>query len=409
MNLYIFNQTRRGSVFGVGTYIRELTAALKGCDINVYVVNLISEKCQIQVEQIDGTENWYFPPAIADQRTSSDQEQWALYYRNIVYLLQLHIKDKKNLIFHLNFYESGKLAEELKNVFDCRIVAVSHFFNWGFVIYDNPGRLRHILKEENPDNFNDNLQKSFEEEKSYYSKVDYVICLSNYMKEILCREYALDTTKIFVISNGLYDGLDASADRKYLRKKWNMLAGEKIILFAGRIDEVKGVVYLIKAFREVLKKNKDCRLIMAGSGDYDKCFMESKDICPKITFTGLLEKQDLYELYRMADVGIVPSLFEPFGYVAVEMMMHELPVIVTATSGLDEVVDDTCGLKIPVTVLPEKVEIDVALLAEKILYLLEHPVEAKLMGENGRRRFLDNFSSEIFRENMLRMYKSIGV
>ena len=409
MNLYIFNQTRRGSVFGVGTYIRELTAALKGCDINVYVVNLISEKCQIQVEQIDGTENWYFPPAIADQRTSSDQEQWALYYRNIVYLLQLHIKDKKNLIFHLNFYESGKLAEELKNVFDCRIVAVSHFFNWGFVIYDNPGRLRHILKEENPDNFNNNLQKSFEEEKSYYSKVDYVICLSNYMKEILCREYALDTTKIFVISNGLYDGLDASADRKYLRKKWNMLAGEKIILFAGRIDEVKGVVYLIKAFREVLKKNKDCRLIMAGSGDYDKCFMESKDICPKITFTGLLEKQDLYELYRMADVGIVPSLFEPFGYVAVEMMMHELPVIVTATSGLDEVVDDTCGLKIPVTVLPEKVEIDAALLAEKILYLLEHPVEAKLMGENGRRRFLDNFSSEIFRENMLRMYKSIGV
>ena len=409
MNLYIFNQTRRGSVFGVGTYIRELTAALKGCDINVYVVNLISEKCQIQVEQIDGTENWYFPPAIADQRTSSDQEQWALYYRNIVYLLQLHIKDKRNLIFHLNFYESGKLAEELKNVFDCRIVAVSHFFNWGFVIYDNPGRLRHILKEENPDNFNNNLQKSFEEEKSYYSKVDYVICLSNYMKEILCREYALDTTKIFVISNGLYDGLDASADRKYLRKKWNMLAGEKIILFAGRIDEVKGVVYLIKAFREVLKKNKDCRLIMAGSGDYDKCFMESKDICPKITFTGLLEKQDLYELYRMADVGIVPSLFEPFGYVAVEMMMHELPVIVTATSGLDEVVDDTCGLKIPVTVLPEKVEIDAALLAEKILYLLEHPVEAKLMGENGRRRFLDNFSSEIFRENMLRMYKSIGV
>ncbi|MDR2774162.1 MAG: glycosyltransferase [Tannerella sp.] len=49
----------------------------------------------------------------------------------------------------------------------------------------------------------------------------------------------------------------------------------------------------------------------------------------------------------MADVGVVPSLFEPFGYVAVEMMMHRLPVVVTATSGMNEVMDDTCGLKVP--------------------------------------------------------------
>ena len=50
MNLYIFNQTRRGAVFGVGTYIHELVTALKGRDINICVVNLISEKPQIQTE-----------------------------------------------------------------------------------------------------------------------------------------------------------------------------------------------------------------------------------------------------------------------------------------------------------------------------------------------------------------------
>ena len=47
MNLYIFNQTRRGAVFGVGTYINELVVALKDHDINICVVNLISEKPQI--------------------------------------------------------------------------------------------------------------------------------------------------------------------------------------------------------------------------------------------------------------------------------------------------------------------------------------------------------------------------
>ena len=69
MNLYIFNQTRRGAVFGVGTYIHELVTALKGRDINICVVNLISEKPQIQTEWIDGIQYWHFPLAISDQRT----------------------------------------------------------------------------------------------------------------------------------------------------------------------------------------------------------------------------------------------------------------------------------------------------------------------------------------------------
>lgn len=408
MNLYIFNETRRGAVYGVGTYIRELVAALKSSDVNVCVVNLTSEKPQIQTEDIDGIKYLYFPLAIADQRTTSNQEQWDLYYRNIVYLLRLHIKNKEDLIFHLNYYQSATLAEELKKVFICRVVSVAHFSGWGLTLYDNPERLRYILKEKHPNSSEENLQKTFEEEKTLYSKVDHIICLSNYMREILCRDYELDTTKVSVIPNGLCDVAGATTtSNKYLRNKWNIQASEKIILFAGRLDGVKGIVYLIKAFREVLKKDQACRLVIAGSGDYDKCFQEAKDICTKITFTGLLEKQDLYEFYQMADVGIVPSLFEPFGYVAVEMMMHELPIVATVTSGLNEVVDDTCGLKIPITMLPDSVEINPVLLSEKILYLLQHPTEAKQMGQNGRKRYLYNYSSKIFRENMLRIYKSI--
>ena len=417
MNLYIFNQTRRGSEYGVGTYIRELTVALKGSGISVCVVNLTSEKPQIQTEETDGIKHWFFPSAITDQRAADYQKQWENYYRNIVYLLRLHIKDKKDLIFHLNFFESGKLAEELKSAFDCSVVAVAHFSGWGFTVFDNPERLRNILKEEHPDSFGENLKKSFEEERTYYSKADRVICLSNYMKEILCLDYGINTAKISIIPNGLsdsfsyiYQGIAGQARNdmtsKYLRSQWNISPEEKIVLFAGRIDEVKGVGYLIKAFSEVLKKIPSCRLIIAGSGNYDTYLREAKNICTKITFTGLLEKEELHELYQIADVGVVPSLFEPFGYVAVEMMMHKLPVVATATSGLNEVVDDTCGLKVPLVVQPETVEIDNALLAEKILYLLQHPVESKQTGQNGRKRYLENFSSEIFRRNMLQLYES---
>lgn len=369
MNLYIFNQTRRGAVFGVGTYIHELVTALKGRDINICVVNLISEKPQIQTEWIDGIQYWHFPLAISDQRTTNDQEQWDLYYRNVVYLLRLHIKDKDNLIFHLNFFESGKLAEELKNAFDCQLVAVSHFFDWGFTIYDNPERLSRILKQKHPDALEKRLQTMFEVERTYYSTVDHIICMTRYMKDILCKNYGIDIAKISVVPNGLQDMSDR-LDCIALRKKWNLSAEEKIILFAGRFDEIKGILFLIKAFRNVLKIYSNCRLIMAGSGNYDICFQEAKDICTKITFTGLLNKKDLNEIYQIADIGIVPSLFEPFGYVAIEMMMHELPVVATTTSGLNEVVNNACGLKIPLTILSESVEIDVMLLSEKIIYLL---------------------------------------
>jgi glycosyltransferase involved in cell wall biosynthesis len=68
----------------------------------------------------------------------------------------------------------------------------------------------------------------------------------------------------------------------------------------------------------------------------------------------------------IVDVGVIPSLLEPFGYVALEMMMHELLVVVTATSRMNEVVSDTCGLKVSIIKYPDKVEIDTSLLAVKV-------------------------------------------
>ena len=89
------------------------------------------------------------------------------------------------------------------------------------------------------------------------------------------------------------------------------------------------------------------------------------------------------------------------------MMMHEMPVVATATSGLNEVINNACGLKIPLTILSESVEIDITLLSEKIVYLLQYPIEARLMGQNGRKRYLDNYASEIFRINMVKTYNSL--
>jgi glycosyltransferase involved in cell wall biosynthesis len=120
-----------------------------------------------------------------------------------------------------------------------------------------------------------------------------------------------------------------------------------------------------------------------------------------------LNKDSLHELYSVADIGVVPSLHEPFGLVAVEMMMHGLPLIATATSGLNEVVDDTCGLKIPIIENQESVEIDSGLLAEKIKYLFQNPEDRQRMGQNARKRYEEKYSMEMFRKNMLNFYHSL--
>ena len=407
MNLYIFNKSSQAMVYGVGTYIRELTKSLCHSSINVCVINLMSDKPHILKEEVDGIRYWHFPKFVAERRTIDFLKKSDLYYRNVVYLLQFYIEDKKDLVFHLNYNQSDKLVEELRNTFDCKLITVVHFSGWGITVFDNLQRLRAALNNERPDNFEENLKRTIVEEKSYYMSMDKVICLTKYMNEILCMDYQLPQERITTIPNGLSDIFDTEFDSRQLRKKWNLNLSEKIILFAGRLDEVKGLNYALNSFRSVLRKHPRCRLIIVGDGMYNEYMKASLDICTRITFTGLIDKEKLYELYGLADIGIVPSLFEPFGYVAVEMMMHGLPVVVTETSGLNEIVDDTCGLKVPLKKNADKVEIDTDLFAEKILYLLEHPKVAKQLGENGRQRYLKHYTAEIFRKNMLEFYQSL--
>lgn len=118
---------------------------------------------------------------------------------------------------------------------------------------------------------------------------------------------------------------------------------------------------------------------------------------------GFLKHKD-----SITDIGVVCSLHEEFGLVAIEMMMHELPVVVTQTGGLDEIVEDrVSGLKVPVQTINEKRQVDVKQLEEKMHFLLDNPACARELGENGRKRFLDKFELSVFKEKMLNLYNTI--
>lgn len=406
MNLYIFNEIRLGAVYGIGTYIRELILTLKNSDINVCVVNLNSDKPQIISEETDGVLHLYFPSPI--QWSKELSEHWDLYHRNVVYWLQLHIKDRDNLIFHLNYNQKNELAKELKNAFKCKIILTVHYLDWCFKLLGNQTRFKKILetlKKVQDDKNIEQVKETYLIEKDTFLVVDYIICLSNETRQILQDDYKINPDKILTICNGLTDTISIS-EKSMLRKKFNITLNVPIILFVGRVDNCKGLKYALQSFRIILKKHPDCHFIIAGNGDFDFHMAECEDIWMNVTWTGLIKKEKVYELYTIADIGVMPSFHEQCSYVAIEMMMHGLPIIGTSSCLGEMIENNITGLHIPIIENNDGTEIDSSLLAEKMLYLLEHPAEARQMGDNGRKRYLDRYSSNVFRANMLNMYES---
>ena len=208
MNLYIFNKSSKAGVFGIGTYIRELTDALRHSDLNVCVVNIWSDKPQIQMEEIDGIRHWYFPEPLREQRTTKQQKQLERYHRNIVYLLQLLIEDKKDLIFHLNYMDCKPLAEYLKAVFDCKTVLAVHYLDSIITLLGNISRFRRIISQ--PEELTEEreifVKETFLKEKELFHAVDKIICLANHAFDLLHQDYQIDKEKMIVIPNGLSDG-----------------------------------------------------------------------------------------------------------------------------------------------------------------------------------------------------------
>lgn len=405
MNLYIFHTSSEASVYGIGTYIHELTTVLRHSGIKVCVVNLRAHKPQIQMEETsDGIKRWYFPEPMEQMET---EHLCDLYYRNIVYLLQLYIEDKNNLIFHLNANQSSVFARELKKAFNCKIVLTIHYLDWCFKLSGNLTHFRELCRNSETIQRRKDieyLKKDFQKEKETFDIVDYIICLSKKTKSILQDDYKIKSDKITVIYNGLTDS-KISVGKSVLRQKYG-IPDVPIFLFAGRLNNIKGLKYALRAFKIVLKAHPECRFIIAGNGDFDAVLVECDDIYMNVIWTGLINKEKLYELYTIADIGIMPSFHEQCSYVAIEMMMHGLPIIGSTSTGLYEMIENNItGLHIPVTEYADKTEIDSSLLAEKMLYLLQHPIETNRMGDNGRRRYLSNYFSDIFRENMLKMYE----
>ena len=175
-----------------------------------------------------------------------------------------------------------------------------------------------------------------------------VITCSHYMQDQVQEIFHLPPEKIDVVPNGV-DPRDFEVDPEDARATRASLTGPRtrMVLFAGRLEYEKGVQTLLHALTRVRAQVGPTRLFVAGIGTYSEELrrqVRELKLQRHVRFTGFVRDRELRLLYGAADVAVAPSIYEPFGLVAVEAMACGTPVVVGDTGGLREIVADGSGL-----------------------------------------------------------------
>jgi glycosyltransferase involved in cell wall biosynthesis len=178
-----------------------------------------------------------------------------------------------------------------------------------------------------------------------------VITCSYYMRSHVVWCFHLPENKVCVIPNGV-DVSKFSFNFNYwdVRNRFAH-ASERILLFVGRLVPEKGLDTLINALPMILGGGVNVKLVVVGEGPQKEVYqgmVSDRGLGKKVMFAGYIDDWTLRALYRVADVTVVPSKFEPFGIVALEAMAARCPLVTTSIGGLNEIVDDGgTGLRVP--------------------------------------------------------------
>jgi glycogen(starch) synthase len=207
-----------------------------------------------------------------------------------------------------------------------------------------------------------------------------VIACSAYMRDQVADIFGVGEGRITVIPNGI-DPLDLprpdAAELARLRKAF-AAPQERLILLIGRLVYEKGFQLALEAMPKVIAAAPGTRFLVAGSGTHEeelKRQAEELGLMEHGTFLGWIGDDVLHSLYAIADLTVVPSIYEPFGLVALEAMAAGCPCIVADTGGLREVVPhEEAGLRFRAR--------DPDALAEVAIRVLSDPeLEARLIAE----------------------------
>lgn len=230
-------------------------------------------------------------------------------------------------LIHAHDWLVGDAAIALKNRFQLPLVATIHA--------TEQGRNNGIYTD---------LQRYVNQKEAWLIHEAWrVIVCTNYMKRELQRNFQAPEDKLDVIFNGIYPDkkkIDPTIDRVAFRRRF-AADHEKIVYYVGRITYEKGIRQLLDAAPQVIRALEGAvKVVVIGGGNTEPLQQQARNlgIFDHCLFTGFMPDQELDQFQTIANCAVFPSLYEPFGIVALESFAARVPVVVSDTGGMPEVV-----------------------------------------------------------------------
>jgi len=371
-------------VGGLGRHVNALarTLAAQGHDVHVVSRDHPDAPAEEILEGVHVVRVTEAPPVIP----FGDLVPWVLAFNNRVQSAAARILREYDVdVIHAHDWLVAHAAAGLKDAFDLPVVATIHATEYGRHQGYLPGPMNKLIHQ-------------FEWWLTYEARR--VISCSEYMRKQVGDIFELPHDKTDVIPNAVATrDFAIPEDEVTAFRAQHTPDGERMVLFAGRLEYEKGVQTVLHALERVVDAVGPVVFYVAGVGTYsDELHRQVEDLGLEdvVRFTGFLEDHDLRLHYAAADVAVAPSIYEPFGLVAVEAMACGTPVVVGDTGGLREIVSDGHGLSFP----PQ----DADELADRLIAVLTDHDLAQDLVDKGRRRIAQRYDWQTVALRTVRVY-----
>ena len=406
-NIYIFDEYVSSLQNGIGTFLGELICCFQTLDANICLIEFNTPNKAFTMTIEKDIRRLQFPVFYKNGFLAN--------YRIIDKFLRLYIQDSITNLFMLNHSPCEDLLKTIKTSFPLSKISFTiHDLGWTHRLFGDIAKMHclvcdNVNLKKNTSNYR--LVKYFREEQRMYSICDRVICLSTETQNALIELYNIPQEKISLIPNGLQDEdtyLLSKNARSKLRKRKGIKKDEKLLLFSGRVTEVKGAIVLLKSFKKILSKYPGSKLLVTGSiFDFSLISTVSKDIALKIGYTGLISKKELSKWYQIADVGIIPSYTEQCTYTGIEMMKYGLPVVASDGFGLKSMFENGVNSMVVEVGNRSKGQGYANRLTQAVLELLNSNSLQNDLREQARKTYELKYHSEIMKNGYQRLLKEL--
>lgn len=310
---------------GIAAHVHDLAQALGHLNIDIHVITCDFPEAKAY-EELDGIrvhriDSYKYP--------TSNFASW-VYMMNLnmqqdaIHLIRKAVEQDTICILHCHDWLVAKVAIGLKHLFRIPLLATIHSTEYG--------RRKGIHSE---------YQRMIHQTEFWLVNEAWrVICCSKYMAEQINQLFYIPFTRINIIPNGVNSENYSMATPSPTFKQQYAHPQEKLVLYVGRLVYEKGVSVLIEAVNRV-QQRVNAKFVIVGDGYMrDRLVDQARrlKVIDKIYFTGFLDEDSVKKLYQVADVFVIPSLYEPFGIVALEGMASGVPVVASDVGGLAEII-----------------------------------------------------------------------